>query len=1402
MAITQVQFRLSIDGQQALSEMSALELKIQETAAENKRLSDEKTAQDKIFKDSLVEINKLQEKQVALTASMAKASELGNLVQLTKLEQQYEANEAKMTALLDVQIQAGIEANKNNEIIAENNKQLRTQKIRLDELYLAEGDVLRQEASLVKEKKALAREISLAGNNSARQQKAEERLIQIEKELALRVADRTKATISGIQKIVKEEGFEKVSTQQLIELQKSLEQAEKHRQDRSSEAHKEELKQIHETKAELAKRREETEVPSEGGIMGMLKNVKSGILPGVVGGLIGSVSGGIIGGAVDLLGKLAGSFGDAIDRIKKKALEITAIQTSLDVSRAKAREINSELSSINTVTAVSELNKLVEVAGDLNIPVAEIKEFVTQADQIGTVMGREMGGAEEAVTMIAKLKEEFRQTRDLRADEALQKIGSMLKQLNLSGPATTQGITEFLKRVGNIPDAIKPSISQLAGFAAVFEESNLSAEISATALTNILTIGANNIATFAKQMRMSSDAVRDLINNNPNEFILKFGESLRGLKGDELARTLKILHLEGTESIKTMGVLSDNLAKVREKQELASDAMLRGATVSKIFNDINSDEAAKIEKISKSWESVKSSLTSWVALLVGPVINSMAKLTEKTETLGESYKKQEQKVKMLSSSTQPLINKMFDLANKTDKTKQDTEDLQATIAKIGSIVPEAVTQWNQYGEAMQINLGIIDEQIRKQTELQNLMKIQYKNEYTNQNNELFGQKKELTDKLNRFTYLGNQLRDKSLESYTRGRFQLEYDQLKGQIPGIQAQIKEIVAKVQSNWNAKHKLEEVVDFKPETGNTTNPPTGNGGLTKEDKTGSSDPNKKAKYLQDQHNQLLELEAKLAFEERLALASDEDKKLIIVDEKAKQERLKVRNQFKDINGIEIEYNNLSKEQQELIGRELKLIDTSVAAERLEIQKDFLKKQDEAYENHANRAIQIAHDARKEELQNDLSKAQKRGDRVGVYQTQKSIINTDESAELYALKISYLKQQQEAEKNADALKLIEENFQKAKEAIEQKYKNKRSTLLDNAIDEGKGIYQKNKIDRLQLDTTDPSQNQFEAKKALLEAQRQAELDNAEKTGADVLNINRKYNQQRDELERSHLVSVAEQAVSYYQQAFSSIAKIFSMSLQNRMTAEQKSYDRSIDNLDQQKAHGILTNRQYNKQRELLDKEHAKKELALKREQWEQEKAATISNIVMQTALAIMKAAPNVPLQILTGVTGGIELGVALSEANPYSMGGDVTDKKTGKLSVAKKPSPTAVLAWLNEEGPEFVVNNTAIRHPAFADIKPVLEMLNSGANIPGYAKGGLSGNISIPSSSNYTNIGIDIAKFEQNIAKFGTLIDQFGQIIQQPISANVAIGHEEIYKLEQEKNKLLTSLNEAYSSTNNSLL
>ena len=1417
MAITQVQFRLSIDGKQALSEMSALELKMQETASENKKYWEEKTAQEKIYKEALLESAKVQERQQQLMKSMAVASESGNLVQLTKLEKQYEANEEKLTTLLDTQVAAGIELNKNNDAIAENNKAMREQKARLEELYLAEGDVLRQDSALIKEKRALTREIQIAGNNSERQIKAQSRLAEIEKELSLRVADRAKATVAGIQKIIKEEGLEKVSTQQLIELQKALEVAEKHRIDRSSEGHKEEIENIRKVKEELKKRDEEKapEDPNGGGFLGMLKNVKSGIMPGIVGGLIGTLSGGIIGGAVELFGKLASSFGETIDRIKTKAQEITAIQTSLDISRNKAREINKDLGEIDTTTSVAELNKLVEVAGDLNEPIDNIQNFVTKADQIGTVMGKEMGGIEESVTMISKLKEEFKQTRDLKTDEALQRIGSMLKQLNLAGPATTQGITEFLKRVGNIPDAIKPSITQLAGFAAVFEEANLSSEISATAFANILTVGANNINTFAKQMRISTTEVRNLINENPNEFVLQFAKSLQGLKGDKLAQTLKILHLEGSEAFKTIGVLTDNLEKVRQKQDLANQSMQDGTTIQRIFNEINNDEAAKIEKIGKSWDKVKGSMTSWVAFIIGPAINALADLTKKTETMDEAYRKQEEKTKFLTQATKPLVEKYWELGTNMKRTKEQQQEFETTVSKLGKIVPEAVTQWGNYGQAIQVNIGIVEEAIKKQQQLQNLMKKQYIQNYTNEDNKLWAERADLMKQLNEFTSIQKKLQDPTTQAYERGRLELRAEQMKKGIGTIQDRITTITNKVKENIEAKKKLDEFATIaeppKPDgKGGNTNT-GGNGGLSKDPNTGAIDPNRILKFEQEQHDNLTELQDKLAYEERLALADEKEKRLLIVEHKADEETAKVKQQFKDINGLILTQSQWSKEQKEVVEREQILIQNRLNAEKLDIQKEFIRKEDELFESHANHIIQLAQDTRKEELSMELNLAKKSGNRTEQYIIQKTIINTDQSGEEQQAKLKYLKEYESAKENANLLKIVEEDYQKTLEAIKLKYDKKRAENLDASWENEKQINQKNRLTALQLDTTDPHKNAFLAKKALLEAEHQAELENAEKTGADIANINRKYAQSREALEHEHLISVAEKAVQYYEQAFSTILNIAKANTQNRMTQEQLAYDRSIAQLDSQKNNGLKTNRQYNKEREKLEKDHAKKENALKKEQFEQEKIATISSIIMQTALAVMKAAPNVPLQILTGITGAAQLAIAAEQASPYSQGG-IVKEASKKLSTAKKPSPTSVLAWLNEEGTEFVANAKAVQNPAWAIFEPILNDMNQGKTIKGLATGGYHpDSVTTPrtipffsepnTTSNQAN-NIQLEQFNENVKLLSQSINSFVDAIKQPISANVAIGSEEIYKLEQERERLNNSLSEAYMSTSKSLI
>ncbi len=104
MGVNQVQLRLSIDGKQVLSEMSAHEMKVKELTDANRKMSAEKTEQDNKLKENLKEIYKLQEKQLSLQKNMEAASSSGNIVQLSKLDEAYESNRVKLDELFDSQV--------------------------------------------------------------------------------------------------------------------------------------------------------------------------------------------------------------------------------------------------------------------------------------------------------------------------------------------------------------------------------------------------------------------------------------------------------------------------------------------------------------------------------------------------------------------------------------------------------------------------------------------------------------------------------------------------------------------------------------------------------------------------------------------------------------------------------------------------------------------------------------------------------------------------------------------------------------------------------------------------------------------------------------------------------------------------------------------------------------------------------------------------------------------------------------------------------------------------------------------------------------------------------------------------------------------------------------------------
>jgi outer membrane lipoprotein SlyB len=1411
MAINQVQLRLSIDGQQALSTIDALGIKQADLMQSTKAMTEARTQDMNALKNGLVEIYKLQEKQALLEKQMAAASESGKLTQLSKLEGIYEANGQKLTELFEIQTNYNEAIHLNDLAILENSKAIRANNAELEKLYVTEGRTLVAEAKLVAEKKALNREASLAGNGSDRQRIALDKLALVEKELTQRTADRAKTAVAGMQKIIKEQGIEKVSTQDLITLTKSLETANRHRTERFTDDAKEEIKSIKEVNAELAKRKEETAPDSEGfSLGGMMKNLKGGLGSAVVGGMAGALAGGILGAAMASIEKIGEAIGATIDRIAKKATEITAIQTSLDVTRLKAREINQSLNDIDTKTSVSELNNLVEVAGSLNVPLEEVNKFVKEADKTGVVLGKAFGGAAEAVTQIAKLKEEYRDTKDLKIDESLSKIGSVLKALDLAGPASVDGITDFLKRAGNIPDAIKPSITQLAAFAAVFEEANLSSEISASSFGKILQEGANNLDLFGKQMGVSANYVKVLINQDPNAFILKFSESLKGLNGTQLAQTLRILHLEGSETFKTVGVLTDNIEKLREKQNLTNNEFERANTINRIFNDINTDEAAKIEKISKSWDKLKNSLSSWAALLVGPVINSLAKTTEKTENLTESYLQQAKRANNLEASAVGLLQKYHDLSEAAKLGAKNQNELNKTIANIGKVVPEAVTAYDTNNNAIRFNIGLVEIAIEKHKKLAESMKLSAKNEIRNESNALLGERAEINKKLNAFTKLEEKLRDPSkLQAHELGRYTYERDKLKGQIADLHKRSDEINAQVMSNRKKFANL----DIEQDVPRNTEPPKTGSTYKNLGKSGkSSDSNKaenerirREKYEQTQRDNMIELQAKLAFEEKMALADDEKKKILTAEKRAKEELKQVRTQFKDIDGIVIKHAKQSKEQQELINREVVLIKKRLAEEKISIEREYLKKQDDAYEAHANKAIQIAQDAKREELQRNLNNAKRQGGRLGIFNAEERIINNDEAVETFSENFKYLKEQEAAKDNAAALILIKEIHEKAIEAIQTKYRNRRDAHLAEATDKEKDIAEKNKLNSLGLDIREAEQggqNPLQAKIALLDAQRAIEIANADKTGAAIADIDRNYRLKRAALEQEDARTRAEKALQHFDKAFSAISSIFSASLQNRSAEEDTRHEQSIKKLDDQKEHGVLTNRQYNKQKQLADKEHDKAQRKIKREQWELDKAATLTNIAMQTALAVMKAAPNIPLQIITGVLGGIQFGVAASQKAPaYAKGGLIS----ADAPLVNKPSKSAIQIWANEEGQEYMSPAWQLQDPALANLFGVLEYRRQN-KITGYAKGGFIGDdtpplLNTPTKSLSPNKSEGDYLLMQLLQQNIEVLYQVSESVQN-IKANIQWTEPDTYELSKKQNSFSKKLDSSYSNTNQSLI
>lgn len=118
-------------------------------------------------------------------------------------------------------------------------------------------------------------------------------------------------------------------------------------------------------------------------------------------------------------------------------------------------------------------------------------------------------------------------------------------------------------------------------------------------------------------------------------------------------------------------------------------------------------------KIGLVAEGIGTSLNSALTPALEGAISATDTLIEMMEPASDQFLKKRDSVRALAKETKPLVARYEELTGKAKLNKEEQIELKTVTQQLAELMPTAVTAWNKYGEAISINTGLLDENIKK-----------------------------------------------------------------------------------------------------------------------------------------------------------------------------------------------------------------------------------------------------------------------------------------------------------------------------------------------------------------------------------------------------------------------------------------------------------------------------------------------------------------------------------------------------------------------------------------------------------------------------------------------------------------------------------------------------------------
>jgi TP901 family phage tail tape measure protein len=373
---------------------------------------------------------------------------------------------------------------------------------------------------------------------------------------------------------------------------------------------------------------------------------------------------------------------------------------------------------LETVSA-SKLLEFATVAGQLGVrgkeDILSFAEALAKLEIATNIQGQE-GGAE-----IARLL-----TLTDGGVQNVKAFGDEIVNLGNNFAASEKEILTNAEAISQNTGLYRIGRQEVLAYAVATKAVGLEADIVGSAFNRTLSTfekairTGKNIELLAESTGLSVDNLKSKFKDNAAGVFNDFVKGLHNIDqtGGSVNGTLEGLGIVAVRDQRVLatlatsgyGVLNDALVKVKDATgSLATE-----------FETASGKLKNQSAKFGIAWDNLVLSIENGQGVIgksAGAVVGFFTSIVDSITPSNRSLTINTEAVSALTKRYDELTAKAASLGGKTKLTQAEQEELRKTTAQIGELIPSVITQFNQYGEALDINRGKINKLTKAQRDL-------------------------------------------------------------------------------------------------------------------------------------------------------------------------------------------------------------------------------------------------------------------------------------------------------------------------------------------------------------------------------------------------------------------------------------------------------------------------------------------------------------------------------------------------------------------------------------------------------------------------------------------------------------------------------------------------------------